>query len=226
MLPPHRTVTSPHAPLRTGLVSFPTYGSSLSKAFGETRFINFRSLFEDICSVIPLVSLTSAWPSSWKYLLSVLSSQFGLYERTCVSNFTFFKYWPLITLFAIRLLQTERIGQNDSSDPKTFTILIGRQCTFLAKRRLAPAALMSAPNLRTPVYTLFSDFLMMKDLSEVCTLSGQGKYWTPIRTITARHSLSPKSHTHLSIASPYGLVSTLVETIGLTTFRINTLQVT
>ena len=35
--------------------------------------------------------------------------------------------------------------------------------------------LKAAPNLRTPVYTLFSDFLMMKDHSEVCTLSGQGK---------------------------------------------------
>ncbi|QTA84006.1 Uncharacterized protein dnl_64365 [Desulfonema limicola] len=31
-----------------------------------------------------------------------------------------------------------------------FTIYTIRQCTFLMKRRLAPAALMSAPNLRTP----------------------------------------------------------------------------
>jgi len=78
----------------------------------------------------------------------------------------------------------------------------------------------ATPNLRTPVYTLFFDFLMMKDQSEVCTLSGQGKVWTPIRTITARHSLPPISHIRLPMASPYGSVSTCLETIGLTTFRI------
>ena len=33
----------------------------------------------------------------------------------------------------------------------------------------------AVPNLRIPVYTLFFDFLMMKDHSEVCTLSSQGK---------------------------------------------------
>ncbi|QTA79370.1 Uncharacterized protein dnl_16380 [Desulfonema limicola] len=44
------------------------------------------------------------------------------------------------------------------------------------KRRLAPAALMSAPNLRTPDYTLIFGFLVIQDLSEVCTFSGQGKF--------------------------------------------------
>ena len=33
---------------------------------------------------------------------------------------------------------------------------------------------MAAPNLRTPVYTPFSSYLVMKDLSEVCSLSGRG----------------------------------------------------
>ncbi len=74
VLPPHRTVTSSHALLRTVRVTFITYGSSLSKAFGETQLITFRPLFEDTCSIIPLASLTSASPSSWRCLSFYLPS--------------------------------------------------------------------------------------------------------------------------------------------------------
>jgi hypothetical protein len=89
-----------------------------------------------------------------------------------------------------------------------------------------PAASKAAPNLRTPVYTSFSSYLVMKDLSEVCSLSCRVMLFyrsvqlsfpfvtisyvipfrnsTRIRTITARHSLFPRSSTRTPISSPYG----------------------
>ncbi len=49
VLPPHRIVTDPHAPLRTGLVTFTTSGSSLSKVFCETRpFQPLTSVYEAV----------------------------------------------------------------------------------------------------------------------------------------------------------------------------------
>ena len=44
----------------------------------------------------------------------------------------------------------------------------------------------------------------MKDQTEVCPLSGTGMFHPVIRTITARHSLSPSSLTCTPDSSPYG----------------------
>ncbi|QTA83155.1 Uncharacterized protein dnl_55490 [Desulfonema limicola] len=40
-MPAQRIVTNPRIPLRTGLVSFPAYGSSLSKTPFGIRLFNF-----------------------------------------------------------------------------------------------------------------------------------------------------------------------------------------
>ena len=44
LLPAHKTVTSLHAPLRTVHVSFPTYGSSISKALFQDQLSNLPFL--------------------------------------------------------------------------------------------------------------------------------------------------------------------------------------
>jgi hypothetical protein len=62
--------------------------------------------------------------------------------------------------------------------------------------------------------------------AEVCTLSGRGKARTPMRPITGRRSLSPRSLTRSTNSFPCGLPARYRDelrrwrTIGLTVFRI------
>ena len=69
----------------------------------------------------------------------------------------------------------------------------------------------------------FRTFLVIQDPPEVSPLSGRGKVRTPIRTITARPSLAPASHTPCFTGTPVRVTFHVpVGTMGLTTFRTRT----
>ena len=89
--------------------------------------------------------------------------------------------------------ENERVRMNCSAltslgfpSLKAFTIRTCRRRTFrlafdqsmvcqaIGLCRLVPAASLATPNLRTPVQTSFPSYLVMKDHSEVCSLSGRG----------------------------------------------------
>ena len=57
-------------------------------------------------------------------------------------------------------------------------------------------------SFKLPCKRTSNEHLRQLHHAEVCIFSDQGKFRTPMRAITARHSLFPRSHTHLSNSFP------------------------
>jgi len=62
---------------------------------------------------------------------------------------------------------------------------------------------------KTTNYGVEYSRLRLLHVMEVGTLSGRGKAWTPVRSITDRHSLFPSSSTRSSNSFPDGLPAAL-----------------
>ena len=109
---------------------------------------------------------------------------------------------------------TVRSNRTDSArlhlPEETFTIPAWSRQTVLPRSGTAPASVAAADISASPPEVCWPGSLVTPDQREVCTLS-RGVMLpggsTPIRTITARRSLSPSSFTRCPVGAPCGALS-------------------